>query len=333
KTLNLSTVKFHFLGDYVKYIRFVGTTDSYSTQLGELAHRLVKRLYGLTNKKNAIQQIGKKYSRKQALQPIEQYEMSEASKGRLEDHHIISTSRNTPIDIYQFVLANSKDPAKKNFISRLQDHLLARLLGRTFDGDTDEDFTHEDRQTIRFRNGTIFRVRTARINYTTYDVRRAYDTINPRTRPFVMVASPETQPNSHPFWYASVIGIFHADIQHVGQNSQDFRLQRMEFLWVRWLGVVPGHSFGRKKARLPKLGFIPDSDDYAFGFLDPALVIRGCHLLPVFADGKTNDLMTAVDDTEARLPGQRDDWANFYVGIFVDRDMLTRFLGNGIGHK
>ncbi|KAF8162145.1 hypothetical protein BJ912DRAFT_1049701 [Pholiota molesta] len=168
---------------------------SYSTQLGELAHRLVKRLYGLTNKKNAIQQIGKKYSRKQALHLLEQYEMSEASKGRLEDHHIISTSRNTPIDIYQFVLAILKIQQR----NRLQDHLLARLLGRTFDGDTDEDFTHEDRQTIRFRNGTIFRVRTARINYTTYDVRRAYDTINPRTRPFVMVASPETQPNSHPF--------------------------------------------------------------------------------------------------------------------------------------
>lgn len=176
-------------------------------------------------------------------------------------------------------------------------------------------FTHEDRQTVRFRNGTIFRVRTARVNYTTYDLRRAYDTINPRTHSFVMVASAETEPNSHPFWYASVIGIFHADVQHIGKNSQDFRPQRMEFLWVRWLGVVPGYSFGRKRARLPKLGFIPDSDDYAFGFLDPLLVIRGCHLLPAFADGKTNDLLITEGDTEARLPGQRDDWANFYVGM------------------
>ncbi|KJA13982.1 hypothetical protein HYPSUDRAFT_150921, partial [Hypholoma sublateritium FD-334 SS-4] len=31
--LNLSTVKFHFLGDYVQHIRNFGTTDSYSTQL------------------------------------------------------------------------------------------------------------------------------------------------------------------------------------------------------------------------------------------------------------------------------------------------------------
>jgi len=33
KGLNLLTVKFHFLGDYVCHIRLFGTTDSYSTQL------------------------------------------------------------------------------------------------------------------------------------------------------------------------------------------------------------------------------------------------------------------------------------------------------------
>lgn len=156
---------------------------------------------------------------------------------------------------------------------------------------------------------------TARINYTTYDLRRAYDTINPRIHPFVMVSLPETEPNSHPFWYAAVIGIFHADVQHIGKDSQDFRPQCMEFLWVRWLGVVPGHSFGRKRARLPKIGFVPDSDEYAFGFLDPSLVLRGCHLLPSFVDGKTKDLLITESDTEARLPSQQDDWANFYVGM------------------
>jgi hypothetical protein len=33
KTLNLSTPKFHFLGDYVSSIRMFGCTDSFSTQL------------------------------------------------------------------------------------------------------------------------------------------------------------------------------------------------------------------------------------------------------------------------------------------------------------
>jgi len=33
---------------------------------GELAHRLIKRLYGLTNKKDPMKQIGKKYNRHEA---------------------------------------------------------------------------------------------------------------------------------------------------------------------------------------------------------------------------------------------------------------------------
>jgi len=91
----------------------------------------------------------------------------------------------------------------------------------------------------------------------------------------------------------------------------------MEFLWVRWLGVVPGHSFGRRHARLPKVGFVPDTDEFSFGFLDPALVIRGCHVLPSFVDGKTTDLLATEGPTEARPTrnGEGDDWANFYVGM------------------
>ena len=132
KRLNLFTIKFHFLGDYVRHIRLFGTTDSFSTQLvcnfskftrliyhysnqGELAHRLVKRLYGLTNKKNAVQQISKKYSRQQSFQrrPEEQEE-KEANEGvgRLSDHHIISCSRNERLDLFSFSRANG-DPAKK----------------------------------------------------------------------------------------------------------------------------------------------------------------------------------------------------------------------------
>jgi hypothetical protein len=33
KGFNLFTIKFHFLGDYVRHIRLFGTTDSFSTQL------------------------------------------------------------------------------------------------------------------------------------------------------------------------------------------------------------------------------------------------------------------------------------------------------------
>ncbi len=73
----------------------------------------MKRLYGLTNKKNAIQQIGKKYNRKDALNPAEKQEVHEASQMSIKDHHRISSSRNNPINVYAFLLDNPNDPAKK----------------------------------------------------------------------------------------------------------------------------------------------------------------------------------------------------------------------------
>jgi hypothetical protein len=69
-----------------------------------------------------------------------------------------------------------------------------------------------------------------------------------------------------------------------------------------------------KAARLPKIGFIPDTDDSAFGFLDPSLVVRGCHLIPAFADGRTSTLLASTH-TAARSPNEIDDWVAFYVNM------------------
>lgn len=204
-------------------------------------------------------------------------------------------------------------------MSKLKDHLLGRLMDRAFDGDMHEDFTDDDRNDIRLRNNTIFRHRTVRINYTTYDIRRDHDTLNPRNRPFCMVASPDTvtNPTAHPFWYAEVIGVFHAEVQHIGQKSRDVRLKTMEFLWVRWLGTEPGYLSGRRVAKLPKIGFVPDSDDYAFSFLDPSEVIRGSHLIPAFVEGRSSGLLPYSGPTEARQNGEKDDWVNYYVNMCV----------------
>lgn len=197
----------------------------------------------------------------------------------------------------------------------LKNHLLGRVLQRDFDGDDRDTFSPNDRNTIRIINNRLYRTSTARINYTTYDIRRDYDTINPRRQCFVMVKSPETEPGSHPYWYAKVLGVFHTLVQHVGTHSINPKPQRMEFLWVRWLGVEPGYQAGRRRARLPKIGFVPDSDDYAFGFLDPSLVIRGSHLIPVFSDGRTNELLRTTSPTAARDEQEVDDWVGYYVNM------------------
>ncbi|RDB16223.1 hypothetical protein Hypma_003115 [Hypsizygus marmoreus] len=345
KTLNLLTYKFHALGDYVQMIRQFGGTDSFSTQLGELAHRLVKRLYALTNKRAATKQIGKRVRRLQkARLAMERKNLHDRThqNGQIskEDvvndltlHHRITYSKNHPLDLFSLVQRNSHDPAYVRFIPKLQDHILGCLLEREFDGDAHEDFNHEDRNTVRVVGNKICQGNICRINYTTYDIRRDEDSINPRSHPDIMVRSPETGDSAEPYWYARVIGVFHAMVSTSHPLAHDRTIQCMEFLWVRWFGVEPGYRCGFRQARLPKVGFVESTDDYAFTFLDPAHIIRGCHLIPAFAAGCTSNLFP-VGQSAARVlnSDDTDDWANFYVGIFVDRDMMMQHYGGGIGH-
>ncbi|KAJ3792034.1 hypothetical protein GGU11DRAFT_750655 [Lentinula aff. detonsa] len=365
RKLNLFTYKFHAMGDYVLFIRLFGTTDNYSTQIGELAHRMVKALYGLTNKRDATKQIAKRYNREKHLRQakvnlqkakklkqlgkgkglsvqilsrhthhvgMEMSTVEEDMKISPDLHHFISENNNHPISLHSFLLdENREDPAKKDFWPKLQDHLLGRLLGRDFDGDSYGSFTNNERNSIDLYKKRFYAVKTMRINYTTYDVRRDQDVINPRTdHCAVMVYSADEDPKTHPYWYARVLGIFHADV--VWMENGQVRIEHLEFLWVRWMGVEPRYRWGRKIGRLPKIGFIVESDAYAFGFLDPALVIRACHLIPDFVTGRTLELLNTQEVTAARPVGDTDDWGSFYVNIFVDRDMFMRHAGGGVGH-
>ena len=64
-----------------------------------------------------------------------------------------------------------------------------------------------------------------------------------------------------------------------------------------------------------KVDFMPgDRDSPVFGFLDSSLVIRRSHFIPVFVDGGTNQLLSKGISV-ARLPGNTDDWAGYYVNM------------------
>jgi len=131
-----------------------------------------------------------------------------------------------------------------------------------------------------------------------------------------MVLSLETGPGAHPYWYAQVLGVFHTQVLHKGPLATNRSVQYMEFLWVRWYGIDPGHHHGHKVARLPKIGFVPENDPLAFGFLDPSLVLWGYHLVPAFNDGRTLNLLN-MSLTIACPPDEVDDWAVFYVNVYV----------------
>lgn len=157
KKLNLNTYKFHALGDYVATIRLFGTTDSYSTQVvgppfvtslsafglnfpqGELAHRLVKRLYGLTNKQDAREQIARRYRRAHHFNISESGDHSQggtapdrhmSSRDDADNfpelHHTISNSRNNPVQLASFSSTNTQDPAAK--VARTHLHAVQVVL-------------------------------------------------------------------------------------------------------------------------------------------------------------------------------------------------------------
>ena len=169
--------------------------------------------------------------------------------------------------------------------------MLCCLLGYDYDGD-EHRFSDAERNNLRFVNLTrVIESRILRINYTSYDIWREQDVLRPSRNCPIMTFSREDDPTGHPYWYARVLRAFHIDVLHVGPNARCHSPQTMEVLWVHWLGVEPGYHWGSSQARLPKVGFVPESDENAFGFLDPSLVVRGCHFIPSFSNGHTSDLL------------------------------------------
>ena len=141
-------------------------------------------------------------------------------------------------------------------------------------------------------------------------MRRAQDSLNPRTHSDIMVLSRDDA--VHPYWYARIIGIFHTMVMHAGPKSK-FKLRepkKMEFLFVRWFGLdtMDSERGGWKAKKLHQVGFI--EGDTAFGFVDPSDVIA-VHLIPRFSQGRTKDLL---GHSIARSALEEDeDWSRYYI--------------------
>jgi hypothetical protein len=52
--------------------------------------------------------------------------------------------------------------------------------------------------------------------------------------------------------------------------------------------------------------------------MDPAHVVRGCHLFPVFAKSCTSALLPEGESAaHISVAEETDDWVNFYIGMCV----------------
>ncbi|KDQ29950.1 hypothetical protein PLEOSDRAFT_1074586 [Pleurotus ostreatus PC15] len=309
RQFNLTTYKMHALGDYVEAIQQLGTSESWSTQIGKLEHHCVKRLYTRTNKNNHAQQIARQEQRQRLLRDVAERLDQLDRRNEPESDPVntalrfwISTSHQEILHIGTYLTNNVDDTAFTDFLPKLQAHLLARILGLTYTGD-EHDFSPQQ----------------------FYDNRRCEETLNPRTNSDFMTTSHDPR---NLFWYGRILNIFHVVVHHPELAVK----KRMDFLWVRWFGIDESFTSGWRAQRLHRIGFVPASDESAFSFLDPAEIIRAVHLIPAFAHGETaqpEPSSSVASISEAKNKGK---WNFYYVGMFADRDLLMRHLGGGVGH-
>lgn len=207
----------------------------------------------------------------------------------------------------------------QDFLPKLKEHLLSRL----------EVMRHKelpvmapswqavDSQMVFFQNNTMYQHSVMQVNYTTYDVRRAQDTLNPKTdhRDIMILSGTEDgvrNLTTHPYKYARILRIYHVNLVYSEPTVHQYQKCRMEFLWVRYFDVVQNLPVGRGWTTpcLDQLQFRQIDRVDAFGFVDPAQVLRGCHLIPKFCLGKCHG-----GDETAVLSCAQDvqDWVGYYA--------------------
>lgn len=126
-----------------------------------------------------------------------------------------------------------------------------------------------------------------------------------------MLAPDSDDPTTHPFVYARILGVYHAEVVHNVPGAPTVPVP-VEFLWVRWFRLDKTHVGGFKRKRLHRVEFVPDSEPGAYGFVNPDEVIRGSHLIPAFHYGATED---APAPSFSRPEGELDDWIYHYVNL------------------
>ena len=246
----------------------------------------------------------------------------------------VATSQKNPVHIPTFLQQNLGDPAVKvsglallpctlfhtypqDFLPKLRAHLLPRIQA-VLEG---EAKTHPEfstavnmfppslddmtRNFVFFKHESLYQHKTIRVNYTTYDIRRGTDIVKPEGPCCnIMLLANHTGgsnlSNLHHFIYARVLGVYHADVIYTGPGARAFQM-----LWVRWYEVVDPGSSGWDNSTLDMLRFPPLHQDNSFGFVDPDVVLRGCHILPAFGKGKqessVNVSRSAKDNKDYRL--------------------------------
>lgn len=201
---------------------------------------------------------------------------------------------------------------------KLKKHLAERILADApGDQPPNADDIAKAAGSVLFKHDRIYDHKIFRINYTTYDARRAQDVINPDTPHcnimlLAEAAQRDVDDQSGLFLYARVLAVCHANIVYVGPGAVDYQPRQMYFLWVRWYEQVDLGYTGWKNRQLDRIRFHSISGslrDESFGFVDPSAVVRASHMIPVFRKGKRYS-----DGKGVSFCGRdSSDWNEYYV--------------------
>ncbi|KAG2102865.1 uncharacterized protein F5147DRAFT_580776, partial [Suillus discolor] len=284
---------------------------------GELEHRTPKCGYCRTDRRDFVHQLAQIERCQTRLRCIKQRQRKRTPDVKSDEtasdpqlHHHIGKSEKIFEEFGHYLRSHAGDPAMKDFLPCLKDHIMDRIRISEPSLETPPHPDHE-RNSILFKRGRIYHHSLVRLDYTTYDVRRAQDVINPRTPHCNVMLLQHGNGEDGNYRYAKVLGIHHVNVVYAGNV---YKARRVEFLFVRWYKSVQSHAW--ETYALGRVRFLPLENPNAFGFVDPGDVLRACHIIPAFSRGWRNP-----DAGISPLGGDKHDWKEYYVNrqaIFIE---------------
>jgi hypothetical protein len=199
----------------------------------------------------------------------------------------------------------------QNVLGKLATHCAMRLVA-SLPPDQVPDL-ESVAQEIVIKHNRVYSHKRLRLNYTTYDVQRAQDTITVGTdKCDIMLLSNDADAETEQtaFRYARVLRVLTVYVVHPTLAPTPLRI---ELLWVRRFRSISSPSVDWDRALLEKVAFVPSCEDHAFGFLAPGEILRAAHIIPCFRDGRTK---TLLGPTEFRRD-EEGEWASHYIAMYV----------------
>ncbi|EJD08235.1 uncharacterized protein FOMMEDRAFT_72012, partial [Fomitiporia mediterranea MF3/22] len=112
-----------------------------------------------------------------------------------------------------------------DFLSNLFTHLLSWILSRN----KDNTFILDEINSLHIQNNRLYKHRVIHVNYTTYNVRRVQDSLNPCLYADIMVYL-DDQYFNYLFIFVQIVSIFHVNVAYFRPRLSSLHYKRIDFV-------------------------------------------------------------------------------------------------------